>query len=394
MSNEQDQHMAGAAYPSQGFNTNHMENSLPRIEQPMDAPPVYALESEQPQPSPGLSFENSIRPHPTNTPSSSNRLLKPIAIPATTSTTGSPFLRAYPPSLSSHDISSDLFINFLDNLNRVAQQSPPLQVIGLAGNIVGFVPLATAQIVGLAVNTATTIGTVVISKGRTELFLRDANKEIFNPRGLKVEVSRIDALAKIAGIPILTPQGKVKKGVNLLEPVAMEEVYKTMSGKSAMTGQQRRLQSLEPYIAHLELEGLPEIEKKSNVLSKWSAGASERNRARGEKKMTKTRLEAAEKYYEESAKHKNEYEKDMAKQDKKLEKLRAKGDDGEKMREIEKEKRKIQDKYDEEMGKIDKDRRKDDKEESGMKKILWLIIVNLDEKVKAQSEMPEASELE
>ena len=397
MNYEQDQHMAGSAYPSQGFNMNHIANSLPPTEQPCEAPPAYTYHPEQTnapfhasfstqsQSSQGLTFENSIRPHPTTTASTSNRLLKPIAIPATTSTTGSAFLRAYPPSLSSHHISQDLFLTFLDDLNRVAVQSPPLQVIGLAGNIVGFVPLATAQIVGGAVNVATMIGTQVISKGRTEVFLRSANKEIFNPRGLKVEVSRIDALAKIAGIPILTPEGKVKKGVNLLEPVGMEEVQRTKSGESAVSGQQRRLQALEPYIAHLELEGLPGIEAKANPLSKWSAGASEMSRKRGEKKMTKTRLEAAEKYHEESGKAGEKYEKDMAKQDRKVDKMLAKGKNGEKatekMREIEKEKRKIQKDYDKETRKVEKDRRKDDKEESGMKKILWLVIRNLDEKV-------------
>ena len=417
--------MAGSAYPSQGFNVSHMANSLPPKEQPSGAPPAYSYQPEQTnlpfrtdfptqsQPSPGLTFENSIRPYPKTTTSTSSRLLKPIAIPATTPITGSAFLRAYPPSLSSHQIPQDIFLTFLDNLNRVAVQSPPLQVLGLAGTIVGFVPLATAQIVGGAVNAATTIGTQVISKGRTEIFLRSANKEIFNPRGLKVEVSKIDALAKIAGIPILTPKGKVEKGVNLLEPVGMEEVQRIQSGESAMSGQQRRLQALEPYIAHLELDDLPEIEGKSNPLSKWNAGASEFGRKRGEKKMAKTRVEAAEKYHKESGKAEKSYEKDMAKQDRKLEKqdmkvdkMLAKGKDpkktAEKMREIDKEKRKIekeqrkiQKDFDKETRKVEKDRRKDDKEESGMKKILWLVIRNLDEKVEGQNpDMPEMSELE
>lgn len=308
---------------------------------------------------------------------SSNHLHKIVAIPATTPKLGSPFLRAYPPTLSHFRISRDLFLKFLDDLNRVAVQSPPLQVLNLAGTIVGFVPLQTTQIVGGALNAAAGIGTVAVSKGRTELFLRDANRTIFAPRGLKVEIAKIEAMAKIAGMPILNTEGKLDKNASLLAPIEDQDA------SSAVTGQERRLQALEPYIAHLDLTPLPEIDVPENPLSKWSASVSERNRRKGEGKMLESRNEAHSKYYKESEKLEKEYAKDMKKVDREEEKVRTKEKDASKrekeLKKVAKEREKLEREYAKETQKIDKDRRKDDKEESAMRKILWLVVRNLED---------------
>lgn len=328
----------------------------------------------QPESQPSIASSVATR-YPTTT--SSSGLRKPIAIPATTPALGSPFLRAYPPSLENFQISRELFLHFLDDLNRVAVANPPLAVLGLAGQIVGFVPLATAQIVGASVQAAATAGTVAVSKGRTELFLRDANRTIFAPRGLNVEIAKLNALAKLADIPILDSDGKLDKRATLLAPIEQDDV----SGTQSLTGQQRRLQAMEPYVAHLDIEPLPEIETPSNPLSKWSKAASERQRKKGEEKNIKSRGKASEKFHKEMAKLDEEFAKEMQKLDKEEAKARKEKEPEKvekELRKVEKEREKEVREYGKEQAKIGKDRIKDDKEESGMKKILWLMIRNLD----------------
>jgi len=65
---------------------------------------------------------------------------------------------------------------FLDDLNRVAVKNSPLRVLGLASNIVSFVPLRTTQIMGGLLNAVAITSTVVVRKSRNELSLRDADR--------------------------------------------------------------------------------------------------------------------------------------------------------------------------------------------------------------------------
>ena len=127
----------------------------------------------------------------------------PIAIPAANASLGTPFLRAYPPILKAYNTSPELFLQVLDDSNRATAASLPLQVLGLVGDLVGFIPLAAAQIVGASVSTATKVGTVAMSKGRAELSIQCVNRTILNPGGFKVEVAKLDAVAKTTGMPIL-----------------------------------------------------------------------------------------------------------------------------------------------------------------------------------------------
>ena len=303
-------------------------------------------------------------------------LQKPIAIPATQDKLGSPFLRAYPPVLEEYGLSREVFLRFIDDFNRVTVSSPPVQILGLAGSVVGLVPLATAQIVGGSVEAAARLSTVAISKGRGELCIRKANEELFGPHGLKLEVARLDALARIANIPILEADGKIDKKSPLLEPIEDPLEFDTVSA------QQRRLRSLEGWIQHLDITPLPEQHVPDNVMSKMHAAASERQRERGEKKMVKDRRKAQEDYDKDSRKAQEDYEKDMRKLGKEEEKVRRKESPDKidkKLKKIEKEKEKIAKEYEKEMRKVDKDRRKDDKEEKSMRKILWILIRNVDD---------------
>lgn len=212
-----------------------------------------------------------------------------------------------------------MFLQFLDGLNRAAVASPPIQVLGLAGNIVSMVPLHTAQIVGGAVNTAAKIGTVAVSKGRVEAHLREANRDIFGPKGLKAEIAKLSALAVMAKMPILGPDGKVDKNLPLLQDLEDDTL--------TLPAQHRRVQALEKWIEKLEVLDLPTAEQSSNPISKMHASASERQRRKEEEKLVKDRSKAEKDWKKDSKKLEREYNKKMRELERDENRARKKGDE-------------------------------------------------------------------
>lgn len=305
-------------------------------------------------------------------------LHKPIAIPATSHKLGSPFLRAYPSVLATYGISSDVFLEFLDKLNRVSVASPPVQVLGLAGSLVSLVPIHTAQIVGGAVNAAANLSTYAMSKGQTEILLRNANETLFAPHGLKLEVARLDAVAKLTGMPILNASGKVEKNLSLLAPIVATEGCEA----EPVSVQQRRIEVMVPWIQALEVSPLPEMNAPDNIWSKLHAKASERQRGKEEKKLLKDRNKAHKDYEKDSKEAQYELDKktrELFKEEQKiLRKEKGKKLDSE-LKKVEKERQKVQKEYEKEMRSVEKDKRKDDKEEEGIRKILWVVIRNLND---------------
>ncbi|KAF9772551.1 hypothetical protein IL306_009743 [Fusarium sp. DS 682] len=340
-----------------------------------DAPPPY---SSLAQTSSEPAFSNDSQPRILSVPTLPQSTLlpseKPIAIPATSSKLGSPFLRAFPPILEEqYHLPREVFLRFLDDLNRAAVASPPVQILGLVGSVVSMVPLYTAQIVGSSVNAAATLSTYAMSKSRSELCIRKANQEIFMPRGLKAEFAKLDAVARYAQIPILNDKGKIEKNGMVLGPL------EDASMQSSVTVQQRRLQALEPWIAPLDLTPLPELHVPDNFVSKMHAATSERQRKKEEKKMTKDRMKTHEDWTEDSAKAREDYEKDMQKIEQDVIKVQTKyTNDPRKfereMKKLDKEREKCEKEYAKEMKKVNKDRIDDDKEEEGVRKVLWIII--------------------
>ncbi|RDW66545.1 hypothetical protein BP6252_10180 [Coleophoma cylindrospora] len=208
------------------------------------APPAYTEDA-------GPSISNipvaSSSSHPSH-------LQKPIAIPAIGASFDAPFIRAYPPMLVDYKLPKEVFFSFLDNLNEVVVSSPPLQVLDAAGGILRSVPiLFPLRILGAAVSGLANLGNLGVSKGRTERAIRQANKEIFGPRGLKVEIAKLDALAFVAGIPILDSKGQVSRQSSLLQPIGTE----SSDEKSSLDTIQRQLKLLEPWVAEVEIEPLP-----------------------------------------------------------------------------------------------------------------------------------------
>lgn len=298
-------------------------------------------------------------------------LQQPIAIPATAANLGSPFLRAYPVELEAYNLPVSDFLSFIDELNRLMVVSPPVRVLGLAGDIVGMVPLATAQIVGGAVKAASVLTSHGMSKGRSELFIKEANRKLFTPRGLKADIVKLEVVARVARIPILDAGGKVTKDSRLLTPA---------SGLDPdLSAQQRRLIALAPYTSPLELLPSPHQNVPNNIFDKMHASASERQRSSEEKKSLKKRGKAHEDRQKDMAKTRKDYEKDMDKINKDEEKVRAKEVRkpeklADELKKLDRERSKVQRNFEEEMQKLDGEPRKKDKEEGEVRKILWLLI--------------------
>ncbi|CAG8926219.1 unnamed protein product [Penicillium salamii] len=201
---------------------------------------------------------------------------RPIAIPAIASPSDSPFIRAYPPILQSHNLPKESFLNFLDQLNKDIASSPPLQVLDATGGILNSVPiLFPLHWIGSAVSGLANLGSQGMSKSRTDSSLKTADRDIFGPRGLKVEVAKLDALAHLANIPILDSQGKISRQSPLFLQLQDEPVEATDERHELELELQRKIRTLQPWIADLEIEVVPWSSK--SKLTRFNAALKKRN---------------------------------------------------------------------------------------------------------------------
>ncbi|CAI7666835.1 unnamed protein product [Penicillium manginii] len=193
-----------------------------------------------------------------------------IAIPAIDASPGSPLLRAYVPMLTKYNLPQESFFRFLDSLNDVIATNPPMQVLDVTGGILKSVPiLFPLHWIGSAFSGLANISEQSKSKSRSDSALKQANKEIFGPRGLKAELANLDALAYIAKIPILDSQGKIDKNSTLARQLAdMSRAYRRRRNDSdakdqdqkhghQLELQQQRLHALQPWIQDLQLDIKP-----------------------------------------------------------------------------------------------------------------------------------------
>jgi hypothetical protein len=203
------------------------------------------------------------------------------------------------------------------------------------------------------------------------LFIRDANKKMFGPQGLKANLVKLEVVAKAAEIPILDAAGKINKGAKLLAPLD--------DSTQDLSGQHRRLMALAPYTSPLEVMPDTHRDTPTNMIDKMHAYASERQRASEEKKVLEKREKAARKATKDINKVQRDYEKDMAKLNAEEDKVRRKEAKkpeklGSELRKLDKERAKVQCEYEKELGKTQGGGIKDDKEEAAVRKILWLLI--------------------
>ncbi|KAJ5577972.1 uncharacterized protein N7459_006936 [Penicillium hispanicum] len=211
---------------------------------------------------------------------------KPIAIPAIDPANDSPFLRAYPPILTTYKLPKESFLRFLDQLNDVMTTSPPMQVLDVTGGILKSVPiLFPLHWIGSVVSGLANRGGQGLSKSRADATLRQANRDIFGPRGLKLEIARLDAVAHIAQIPVLDSQGVVHPDAPIFRQLVTWSNPTGQGLMQAIESQQNRLGVLEPWIARLELDVPPPTQQSrltrfNTALKKWN---NPDNRSRGQR---------------------------------------------------------------------------------------------------------------
>lgn len=124
-----------------------------------------------------------------------------------------------------------------------------------------------------------------MSKSRTDSSIKQANRDIFGPRGLRVEIAKLDALAHVAQFPMLDSQGKI----NQQAPLFLQLQYEA-SMASTVTDErqqqeidlQQRIRTLQPWIAELEFEVLPWSSK--SKLTRFNASLKKYNEPRDEEK--------------------------------------------------------------------------------------------------------------
>ncbi|CZR65850.1 uncharacterized protein PAC_15750 [Phialocephala subalpina] len=278
-------------------------------------PPRYLTPLLTPRPSSSYSQSSTSSPPPSDEafifealeftnhtpriPAQITRLQSPIAIPQTAAGLGQSFLRAWAPVLQHHNITIIDFIAFIDNLNVVSTANPPLQILNLAGGFVGMVPHHWAQIAGTAIQAGAQLGTVAVSKGRTETYMREVNERLFKLRGMKVRIASTEAMRNVLRIP---------SGRPLLAPLTVE----TMN----MSTVERALTEMRSYNAVLDLDVPPPAEQ-TTMLAKLSAKQVESQAKKNQKKVLKGREKVMKKEDEQRRKDEKKAEERQRKEDKK-----------------------------------------------------------------------------
>ncbi|KAJ5956374.1 hypothetical protein N7501_010653 [Penicillium viridicatum] len=113
----------------------------------------------------------------------------------------SPFARARARDLEAQTgLTHGDLLYFIDGLNGAFLANPALQATNKIGMFVGFVPLATAQIVGGGLQVAAGLGGAGVSAIRTKQYLKKVNEVIFNPKGLLVRVVKTDKMLSLVGV--------------------------------------------------------------------------------------------------------------------------------------------------------------------------------------------------
>ncbi|KAB8226310.1 hypothetical protein BDV33DRAFT_226825 [Aspergillus novoparasiticus] len=94
------------------------------------------------------------------------------------------FVRAYAPVLADCGISQDVFMEFLEDLDQVNKASRWIEVVFVAGAIVGCVPSAIATAIGLVIQVVAGTARELQSRHRKNAFLDRVNQDLLMPRGL------------------------------------------------------------------------------------------------------------------------------------------------------------------------------------------------------------------
>ncbi|SPJ74273.1 uncharacterized protein FTOL_04003 [Fusarium torulosum] len=353
----------------------YQQQSLYTHQQPSQPP-------SQPQQSLQPSFHPQQPVPPPYTTQATTSQCRPILLPASsipgTLSAAPPFVRAFPPVLSSYNISSKEFTAIIDAINIALAEPTPFTVLGVAGQGVGFIPSGIAQGVSLGLGIAAGAGSAASAYIRTKMVLEKVNREVFAPKGLALEILKDDEVMR-----------RLNTTVKSLDPL-------------------ERLQELGPFVETLSFDVGPVI-RHSNVIDRISAKQAamkqegkEKKKHEKETKRTRKREKAAEKYsrpvdsideqWDSDTESLIEIEAKMAKLESKIVDINAQTDaklgeaSGKRageiakrrqkdLAEVEKERGKLQEKHEKAVAKLQKKAdKKEDKGEKKVAKLQWIMI--------------------
>lgn len=318
---------------------------------------------------------------------SQQALRRPIVVPQINSGTGMPFTRAYAPILAEHGVSMEEFVEFVDNLNVVSASSPPLQVLDLAGGIVGFVPLQTAQLVGIGIQAIAKLGNVAVMKTRGSKFMKKANSDFFNPRGLKVELATSDAVKARVG---LNPSASLTAPIG--QSGGLSSVERKMAGLSGFVepltfnvpppnaptnkldqlSAKQQAMKLRKQDKKVDKDRAKYFKKGDEINSEMSKKAREL-----ERELQKLDLEREKEERKRDKELRNVYDKEREESKRRDEEAKVEKDFEKETRKLDKEYQKLHEKYDEEVRKGEEDKSKEDKEGEKAQKIQWILVESL-----------------
>ncbi|KAJ5289481.1 uncharacterized protein N7443_009734 [Penicillium atrosanguineum] len=169
------------------------------------SPADYNIQYQpQPSPAPVSPMTNpSYRPDQAQlqVQRPSRQSQKPCVIPLFGGAHMSPFARARAQELEqAYGITAREMLAFVDGLNEAFIANPVLQATSTIGNIVGFIPIPSAQIVGNSVRLASGLGMAATSIMRTKQYMAKANEIIFKPRNLHAQICKTEKMLMQTGI--------------------------------------------------------------------------------------------------------------------------------------------------------------------------------------------------
>ncbi|KAJ5212590.1 uncharacterized protein N7498_004236 [Penicillium cinerascens] len=185
----------------------------------------------------------------------------------------------------------------------------------MIGNVVGFVPSATAQIVGSSINLASGLGIAATSIIRTKQYMKKANETVFSPRGLHAQICKTGKMLLQIGVRPENAQPEIASKACLVKRMSAlgEEVMRLDFDVGAPVEQSNWMKKLGAYSAQrAEQNQLRKLDKKQGKLDKKQvnldrkiARDEKRGRSPGRKSEKKENKEAEKRQNKEAEKRQN-----------------------------------------------------------------------------------------
>ena len=221
-------------------------------------------------------------------------LPRPLALPQISPWPTSSILRAYAPSLTTHGISSDLFLCILDAYNLAITPSPSMQALDAAGGILGLVPEPHVQIASQAIAGAAVVGEMELSRARGEAVVGRVNSEVLEGRGLRMDIVKGSKLGGILGLsdgevlPVLLPGDEDEDDV-------ADDVDEggAVAGAAQTTSAERRVRALGGLVADVTFD-VPAPKEQAKKLHRYLAKEQKRQLEKYRKEQKEKREQRVE----------------------------------------------------------------------------------------------------